>query len=220
MSTSTAPIGGRAGGARKTWAGMLLPAYTDRTRPPQRQPTIDELSEALCNRGPYRVWLQRQAVLNPERSAALSVAFQARGRAGLRGLRYRDSKPCRRCGQRLRTAIQGRCTQCYGAVRFNAPRKHSEAELARRERARQQRRLQQEQQHYPVYIAGAGDGWIGCSSATGLSFWHPECTQRVLRELTLIEIKHYMQHQPQFRELFLHLVENQPLPDWAVRFSS
>ena len=194
------------------WQGVTVPKYPDAAGANPRQPRISQIKNALSGSGPvvWRIWLQRLKLLNPARFAALASAFQSG--AALRGVRYTSDRPCRQCGGSDRTAVLNRCTHCYSTVRFSSIRVHTEQQLARAEYQRQQR---ESRSCIPCVVAGASTGWIVMTDAEGIRFWHPSKTQRVLRHLEPILHKHFMQHDTQYRQLFLYAVENQPLPDWA-----
>lgn len=206
ISTATMPQ------RRSKWKGVVVPAYPDGSGQP-RQPRITQIQNALAGTGPlvWKVWLQRLALVNPARWAALNNAFQS-GKA-LRGTRYVSCKPCRQCGGRIRTAVLNRCAACYKSTRFNSMRQHTEQQLHQREVERQQ---QESAALVPCVVAGNEQGWIVMCNAEGVRFWHPSKTQRVLRHLEPMLHKHFIQHDEQYRDLFLFAVENQPLPEWAT----
>lgn len=204
--------GNRLPDRRARWAGMSVPAYPEHAPYHPRQPRLSQIKDALAGTGPetWRVWMKRQQLLNPARWAALQQAFQS-GHS-LYGLKYTSDRRCRRCRGAVRTAVSNQCAACYSAVRFNRVRVHTEQQLARAEYQRQQR---ESRSCIPCVVAGASTGWIVMTDAEGIRFWHPSKTQRVLRHLEPILHKHFMQHDTQYRQLFLYAVENQPLPDWA-----
>ena len=196
----------------RTWQGVSVPEYPFDAGYHPRQPRVTQIQNALAGTGPtvWKVWVQRLQMLNPARWAALQNAFQ-HGRA-LRGVRYNSDRPCHQCRGCTRTAVLNRCTTCYSSVRFNAPRKHTEQELTRAAATRQQR---ESQSLIPCVVAGIATGWIVVSDSDAVRFWHPTKTERVLRLLEPILHNHFMQHDPQYRSLFLWAIENQPLPEWA-----
>lgn len=181
-----------------------------------KRPTVTQLGNALRGFGLWVPWLMRLSEREPARYQMLVKAWQAGGDGALRGCVYVSDKPCRKCLGVVRTARTGECWECRKPVRFTAERKLSAAELRARDDKRYQREIQEEMRNKPDYIVGNQQSWFAVSGIEGIRYWHAALTQRVLRELKPVELAAFIRTDKQFRELFLHLVENAPLPAWAT----
>lgn len=204
---------GLATGPRRTLHGEPVTPNTIAGVTRGKRPTVSQLGNALQGVGLWLPWLMRLSEREPARYQALVQAWQQSGDAGLRGCVYVSDNPCRKCQCIIRTARTGECYECRKPVRFNADRKLSAAELRARDDRRYQREAAEELAGTPDYIVGKHQGWFAVSNvADTIRYYHPEKTQRVLRELKPVELAAFIRTDSEFRSLFLHLTENQPLP--------